>query len=107
MIAVPIPFTGARLALALPFGFLPTFARVLVVLALIGVFVALVIRLYRAELRQVSPGTARFLLGLRVTAFAAVFVVLLAAPAVVRTVRESVPGRVVVAVDLSDSMRVT
>jgi hypothetical protein len=104
---VPLPFTPVRLDLELPFVFLPTFLRVIAFFAALGLFVALVVRLYWAELRQVSPRAARVLLGLRVMAFAAVFVVLAGAPVVVRTVRESVPGRVLVAVDLSDSMRVT
>src|SRR5206468_6267024 len=106
MNSVGIPFTSARLTLDLPFGSLPSFLRAAAFLALLAGFVALVVWLYRAELREVSTRAARALLGLRVAALAAVFVVVAAGPVVVRPLREPVPGRVLIAVDVSDSMRV-
>lgn len=106
MHSVGIPFTSARVALELPFGVLPSFLRVAAFLVLLAGSVALVVWLYRAELREVGGRAARVILGLRIAALTAVFVVVAAGPVVVRPVREAVPGRVVVAVDLSDSMRV-
>jgi hypothetical protein len=104
---IPLPFTDAGLHLDLPFGFLPPFLRVLAVLLLLVCCVAVVVRLYRLELTRVTSLTARCLLGLRVAAVAAVFLVLATRPVAVRTVSEPVPGRVIVAVDVSDSMRVS
>ena len=106
MIAVGIPFTSARVALDLPFGSLPSFLRVAAFLLLLAGFVALLMWLYRTELREVSIRAARWLVGLRIAALAAVFAVAVGGPAVVRPLRESVPGRVLVAVDTSDSTRV-
>src|SRR5437667_11863937 len=104
MTAISLPFTSAELRLALPFGLLPTFLRALVVLLLLAGCVALVVWLSRSERTRVAPRTARRLLGLRAAAVAAVFVVLATGPVAVRTVTEPVPGRVIVAVDVSDSM---
>src|SRR5262245_20769646 len=106
MTSVSNPFTSARVALEPPFGSLPSILRVALFLALLAGFVALVVWLYRAELREVGSRVARVLLGLRIATLAAVFVVAAADPVVVRPLREPVPGRVLVAVDLSDSMRV-
>ena len=107
MLSVPIPFTSTRLDLDLPFPFLPSFPRVLLLLLLLVGTVALVVRLYRAEVRRVSRRVARVLLGLRTSAVAAIFVVFAAGPVVVRDTQHVIPGRVLIAVDVSDSMRVT
>jgi hypothetical protein len=106
MNSVGILFASARIALELPFGSLPSFLRVAAFLALLAGFVALIVWLYRVELREVSSRVARTLLGLRIATLTAVFVVAVGGPVIVRELREPVPGRVLVAVDLSDSMRV-
>lgn len=100
MIGVPIPFSGATLELT------PAGGVALGVLA-VPVVVGLVFWLYRRELHIVSRRVARALLALRSLALLAVLVPLAFDPAVVRTATEPVPGRVVVAIDTSESMRVT
>ena len=106
MFSIPVPFTTARLDLELPLAFLPTFARIALLLIAGGATLALIAALYRAELRRVGGRTARALLALRLATVVSVFTVFATHPIVVRTRRENVPGRVLLAVDLSDSMRV-
>lgn len=69
--------------------------------------VALVIWLYRTELRLVSPLVSRFLLALRLAAIATLLAVIFLRPAYRWTGTDSVRGRVVVAVDTSNSMAIT
>lgn len=68
---------------------------------------ALVVWLYRTELRLVSPAVSRCLAALRLSAVAAILAVILLRPAYRWSGTESVRGRVVVAVDHSDSAGVT
>src|SRR5207249_2648087 len=64
-------------------------------------------RLYRHELARVRRRLARWLFAFRFIAIVAVLVVLSARPVVRSSATETIPGRVLVAVDVSDSMRVT
>jgi hypothetical protein len=100
MTALPLPFTGAALDLNPPVGFVPG-------IFVTAVAVAFLIWLYRRELRLASGRVAVALLALRGLALLAVLVPLAFDPVIVRTVAEPVPGRVIVAFDRSDSMRVT
>lgn len=106
MLTLPIPLTSTRLDFTLPFGFLPVSLQVVVSLTMLAGLFILLAWLYRLELRRVGLRAAWCLLGLRLAAVATVFLALSGSPVVVRPVREAVPGRVVVAVDLSNSVRV-
>lgn len=105
-ISIPIPFTSARIDLTLPFGFLPTGLRVVVAIGLFGAVIACVVWLSRREWRH-RPAIARVLMGLQLVTSVIVLVVLGGRPIVVRTERDTSPGRVVLAVDLSESMKLT
>ena len=47
-----IPFTSTRLQFTPSFGFLPTFLQALAILVLLAASVALIVGLYRVELRR-------------------------------------------------------
>ena len=64
-------------------------------------------RLYRYEMRLVARRLARTLLGLRVATVAAVFLTLCFEPTLRTTASHEVPSRLLIAIDKSDSMRVT
>src|SRR5215469_7343228 len=71
-----------------------------------GVPLALVVWLYRYELRLVKRPTALGLLGLRVVALVLILFLACLQPIYARSRTEGLPGRVLVAVDRSDSMDV-
>src|SRR5260370_30382939 len=68
---------------------------------------ALIIWLYRKELRLVRPLTALSLLGLRLLIILALLVILAFQPVVVRSQVEEVLGRVMVAIDRSASIDIS
>ncbi len=102
-----LPFTDATLSFALPFPSLSLPLRIGVVACVAVSTLALIVWLYRRELQHVPPRTARVLLGLRLLLVGMLAGLLLLDPALTRTRTEEVPGRVLVAVDLSDSMRIS
>src|SRR5205807_7969295 len=67
----------------------------------------LVAWLYRTELRLVRPAVARGLLTLRLLVVSLILFLIGFQPVLARTVTGAVPGRIVVALDRSDSMGVT
>ena len=105
MLSIPLPFS-ARLDLALPFAFLPSYLRTAFLVLIVFGFLVVVAKLYRAELRRVSGRVARLLLGLRLSTVAAVCLLFAAGPVFIRNSTEPRRGRVVLAVDVSESMRV-
>lgn len=107
MNSISLPFTDAFLRLSLPFpGFSPAF-RLTVTLGGLALFLVLLAALYRYEMRLIRRRFALALLGLRIAAFVLIFLTLALEPVLARTVTEEVPGKVIVAVDRSDSMKVT
>ncbi len=106
MLSVPIPFTPASFDFSLPLPGLPVWVRVLLVLALTGAVVAVLVLLLRRELKLVRRRVAFILMALRMAAVLAVFLTLVADPTLVTTTSTPVRGRVLVAVDTSDSLRV-
>ncbi len=106
MTAVPIPFTEATLELAPPAGAWPSAVGFGLGVLAVPLAVGLMAWLYRRELRLVSRRVALVLLVLRVAAVLVALVTLLFDPVVARVKTEEVPGRVLVAFDRSDSMRV-
>jgi hypothetical protein len=96
--------TDLKLDLTPWFGSWPLPLRVGV--PLLGLFLALglILWLYRNEARIVSGGVAASLLGLRVLVLLLLGVVLAFRPAIKGNIVHGVPGRILVAVDRSDSM---
>ncbi len=107
MAPIPLPFTDNVLRLSGPFaGFSLPLQLILAGVVCLGV-VGLLLWLYRAELRIVSPRVARVLLSLRLMGVAILLLMLLLEPSISRTVTEDLPGRVMIAVDRSESMQIT
>jgi len=107
MFAVAWPGSDASLVFSAPFGGLSSFVRTLAVIGAFGVGFVLLGWLYRAESKLIPKRFRLALLTLRLLAFALVLGTLLFDPVLSKTVREDVPGKVVIALDTSDSMRVS
>jgi hypothetical protein len=107
MFAVSWPGSDANLVFSAPFGGLSSFVRTLAVLGAFGLGFFLLGWLYRAESKLIPRRFRIALLTLRLLAFALVLGTLLFEPVLSKTVREDVPGKVVIALDTSDSMRVS
>ncbi len=107
MTSISLPFTDAFLRLSLPFPGLSPALRLALALLGLALFLGLFIALYRYEMRLIRRRFALALLGLRIAAFVVLFLLLALEPVVARSIIEEVPGKVLVAVDRSDSMKVT
>ena len=110
MIHIPLPwflFGDRSLFLSFPGSEFPLVLRIGFFLLCVGVPIALVLWLYRYEAKLVRTKTALTLLGLRLAALCLLLFLGLLQPIIVRHTRQELPGRVVVAVDRSDSMNVT
>ena len=110
MIHIPLPwflFGDRSLFLSFPGSEFPLVLRIGFFLLCVGVPIALVLWLYRYEAKLVRTKTALTLLGLRLAALCLLLFLGLLQPIIVRHTRQELPGRVVVAVDRSDSMDVT
>jgi hypothetical protein len=107
MFTLPIPLTSASLNFTLPLPGWSRWLRLAVVLLLLVGFGVVLSRLYRHELLIAKRKIARILLGLRLTAMGVVFLTLGTQPTLVKTSQIPVPSRVLVALDTSDSMRIT
>jgi hypothetical protein len=106
MVRIPLPFKDSSLLLIPRWGELGL-AMQIALLALMAVIpVLLVLWLYRSELRLVRPSAALGLLTLRLVVLVLLWCVLSLQPIVARTSTEELPGRVLVAVDRSNSMGV-
>jgi len=99
--------TDTTLELGWPFPGWPSALRYGVIFAIPLLITAVLWTLSRFERRLVSTHIAAILLGLRLTTLAAILGTLFFEPQVTRLRREEVPGRILIAVDTSDSMRVT
>ncbi|MCC6418253.1 MAG: VWA domain-containing protein [Gemmataceae bacterium] len=103
---IDLPLTDWSLLLAPRWGHLDAPAQV-ALLALLGAApVALVLWLYRCELRLVRRRTAALLLGLRLLVLGLLWFVVSLQPVLARSVVEEIPGRVLIAVDRSASTEV-
>src|SRR5947209_580618 len=106
MHAIPLPGTENVLQLSPRGSELWSWqAAVLVLLAVVPV--ALILWLYRYELKLVSRWTARSLVALRLVVIALLWFLVCLQPTLARSPSTDLPGRVLLAVDLSDSMSVT
>jgi hypothetical protein len=97
---IPLPWSDASLSFTLPAGGLP------LVGALVVVPLALLVVLYRYELRLISRPIAWALLGLRLGVFGGVLALVCLQPIYARDREVEEPGRVLVFVDRSASMEV-
>jgi hypothetical protein len=106
MYRIPLPARDSALLLIPRWGDLPGPLQLALLVLLCLVPVALVVWLYRYELRLVARSTASLLLVLRLVALFLLLFLVLLQPVVGRTVTQDLPGHVLVAVDRSDSMDV-
>jgi hypothetical protein len=106
MFRIDLPFTDASLLLTPRLGGLSRVTQVAILVAVLAVVAFLIIRLYRYELRLIPRRTALLLLGLRTALVASLFLTVSMKPALARTVSETVPSKVLIAADRSDSMAV-
>jgi hypothetical protein len=107
MFRIDLPFTEAHLLLTPRLGGFSRFTQVGLLLLILAVLLYLIFRLYRYELRLVPRRFALILLALRLALVMALFVVTSMKPALARTVSETVPSKVLIALDRSDSMTIT
>src|SRR5207249_3018740 len=101
MLRFGLPLTDTSLQLHPRFGSLPAAVQVLLLLLVCSAPLALMGWLYRYELRLVRPAVARVLLGLRLLVVLLVVFVLGFQPVAGHVVTETVPGRVLIALDRS------
>jgi hypothetical protein len=104
---ITLPGTDASLLLSPRWGELSPFWQVTLLVLLVAVPVALVVLLYRYELRIIKRGVAVGLLALRLVVLLLILFLLGLQPVYARTHTEKLPGRVLIAVDRSDSADVT
>lgn len=106
MVRIPLPFTDAYLLLSPRWEDLGALPRSGALLLCLLVPLTLVLWLYRFELKLVRRSAAVSLLALRLIAIIFLVFVVCLRPIVARSTTEELPGRVLVAVDRSDSMDV-
>lgn len=106
MFRIPLPWPDTHLLLTPRWADL-SWLGTIAVLILVVLPPLLVLTLYRYEMRLIKRSTALTLLTLRLCALAFLLLIALLQPIVVRTTTEELPGKLIVAVDRSDSMDVT
>jgi len=105
MFTIPLPWPQTQLLLTWRWTNSPLAVQgAIILLALVPLL--LVLWLYMYEMRLVKSGMAIVLLSLRVVLLTFLLFVALLAPILVHSTTEEFPGRVVIAVDRSDSMDV-
>lgn len=105
MFSIPLPYPqDARLLFSPPWHSLPLPGQIAVLAAVCLVPLALLLWLYRYELKLISPVSALGLLALRLTVLALLLALMCLQPMYVRDSVHGVPGRVIVAIDRSASM---
>jgi hypothetical protein len=105
MLRLDLPYTDTALLLAPRFGDKPVAVQILFLLLCLAP-VGLMAWLYRYELRLVRPVVARFLLALRLLVVLMLLFVVCFQPVAAHSLTETLPSRVLVALDRSDSMGV-
>jgi hypothetical protein len=107
MFRIPLSSHDSALLLIPRWGDLPGPLQATLLVALCLLPLALIVWLYRTELRLLARSTAAFLLLLRLVVLFLILFLVLLQPVVGRDIVQQLPGRVLVAVDRSDSMDVT
>ncbi len=100
-----LPFTDVSLVLTPPLESLPAWLQLILAAIGFATTAGLLLWLYSYEVRLVRPATAIGLLGLRALVLALLWLVVLQ-PVVSRPSSEKLTGRVLVALDRSDSMSI-
>src|SRR5262245_49344239 len=106
MFTIPLPLPDSSLVMAPPWSHMPAVLQGLILALVCVVPLALILWLYRYELKLVSGGTALLLLGLRLVALAVLLLLVCLQPIYARERTINLPGRVLVVVDRSTSMDV-
>ncbi len=106
MFRIDLPFTDAYFLLTPRLGYFSRYGQLAILAGVLALVVFLVVRLYRTELKLVPRRFAVALLGLRLALVAALFLVSSLKPTFAHTVTETVPSKVLIALDRSDSMDV-
>src|SRR5713101_2742212 len=99
-----VPFTDYRLLFSPRWSELPGLVQVILLVLLCLVPAVLMISLYQYEMKLVRRMTALGLLVLRLGVLVFMLLILCLQPVIARIPVESLPGRVLIAVDYSDSM---
>jgi len=107
MFRIDFHFTEAHLLLTPRLGGMSRYTQLAVLILILAVLLFLLFRLYRHELKVIPRRFAILLLGLRLALVTSLFLVIGLKPALARTISETVPSKVLVAVDRSDSMSIT
>lgn len=107
MFRIDFPLTDAYLLLTPRLGGMSRYAQVGLLSLILGVILFLIVRLYRHELKLIPRGYALLLLCLRLCLVVSLFFVITMKPAVGRTISETVPSKLLVGIDRSDSMAIT
>ena len=105
MYRLTLPLTDISLVLTPPFESMPGWLQIILAIIGLGFSGALLIWLYSYEVRLVRPLTALGLLGLRALVLALLWFVALQ-PVLSRPASEKLAGRVLIAIDRSDSMSI-
>lgn len=106
MFRIDFPFTDAHLLLTPRLGGMSRYTQVAILALVLAVLLFLIFRLYRHELKLIPKRFALLLAVLRLSLVASLFIVTSMKPALARTISETVPSKVLIAVDRSDSMGV-
>src|SRR5262245_56159352 len=106
MFRIDFPFTEAHLILTPRLGGISRYTQVAILTLILAVLLFLIFRLYRHELKLIPRRFAILLLALRLALVMALFGVTSMKPALARTISETVPSKVLIAVDRSDSMSI-
>src|SRR5437588_770427 len=94
---ISLPGTDASLLVSPRWGELPPLLQVMILVLAFAVPIALVVLLYRYELRLIKPGAAIGLLALRLVVVVLILFLLGLQPVYARTHTEELPGRVLIA----------
>lgn len=106
MFRIDLPNTDAYLLLTPRLGFLSRHAQLAILGVVLIVVIYLVVRLYRSELNLVSRWQAMVLMALRLSLIAVLFLVGSLRPTLAHSTTETIPSKVLLALDRSDSMEV-
>ncbi len=106
MFRIDLPFTDAHLLLTPRLGGMSRYSQVAILALVLAVLLFLIFRLYRHELKLIPKRFAVLLAVLRLCLVASLFVVTSMKPALARTISETVPSKVLIAIDRSDSSSV-
>lgn len=107
MFRIDLPLTDAYILLTPRLGYFSRYGQLAVLALLLLVVSWLIFRLYRTELTLIPKRFALALLTLRLMLIAALLLISSLKPSLAHTITETVPSKVLIGIDRSDSMDVT